>query len=109
MAKLKQESSIAPSNLVKKEVAKITKQSQKELSELQRIFSAQKQYGLLVVIQGMDASGKDGVIRKAFSKFNPSDLVVHSFKKPTEEEFAHDFLWRINKKLPKKGANCCFQ
>ncbi|MBK8442455.1 MAG: polyphosphate kinase [Sphingobacteriales bacterium] len=74
-----------------------------ELSELQNKMFAQQQRALLVILQGMDASGKDGVVRKAFGKVNPAGCVVQSFKRPTDIEMAHDFLWRVHQVVPAKG------
>ena len=79
-----------PEDLVKEDIKKLTKNNLREISKLQRKFSAQKKYGLLVVLQGMDASGKDGAIRKVCKAFNPSNCVVHGFKKPTDEEYHSD-------------------
>ena len=67
-----------------------------------RLFAEGKQ-SLLIVLQGMDASGKDGLTRSLFLKTSPAWVNVHSFKKPSDEEFAHDFLWRIHKRMPEKG------
>jgi PPK2 family polyphosphate:nucleotide phosphotransferase len=64
---------------------------------------AGKKHNLLVVFQGMDASGKDGATRKVFSYCNPTGINAYPFRKPTEEEFAHDFLWRISRRAPSKG------
>jgi PPK2 family polyphosphate:nucleotide phosphotransferase len=58
---------------------------------------------VLVILQGMDASGKDGVVRKVFTSMNPQGVQVHSFKVPTTEELNHDFLWRIHHVAPQKG------
>jgi PPK2 family polyphosphate:nucleotide phosphotransferase len=74
-----------------------------ELSELQELLTAAQQQSLLVVLQGMDTSGKDGTIRHVLSHVNPQGCDVHSFKEPTQEELAHDFLWRIHKVTPAKG------
>jgi PPK2 family polyphosphate:nucleotide phosphotransferase len=74
-----------------------------ELSELQELLNAAQQQSLLVVLQGMDTSGKDGTIRHVLSHVNPQGCDVHSFKEPTQEELAHDFLWRIHKVTPAKG------
>ena len=74
-----------------------------ELSELQELLTAAQQQSLLVVLQGMDTSGKDGTIRHVLSHVNPQGCDVHSFKEPTQEELAHDFLWRIHKATPAKG------
>ena len=64
---------------------------------------AQGTQSLLLILQGIDASGKDGTVRKIFSGVNPLGCRVYAFKKPTEEEFAHDFLWRVHKVIPAKG------
>ena len=80
-----------------------TKELLKELETLQNILFAQAKYSLLIVLQGMDASGKDGAIKKVFSGLNPMGCSVSAYKKPTEEEMAHDFLWRIHKQVPQKG------
>ena len=74
-----------------------------EFDELQNLLFASNTYSLLVVIQGLDASGKDGAIRNVFSSTNPQGVTVASYKVPTEEEYAHDFLWRIHKNAPRKG------
>lgn len=75
-----------------------------ELSDLQEIMAAAQLHSLLVVLQGMDTSGKDGTIRHVFSHVNPQACYVHSFKTPTQEELAHDFLWRVHKVTPGKGV-----
>ena len=74
-----------------------------ELDELQNLLYAQSKHSVLVVIQGMDASGKDGVIRNVFGKLNPQGVSVHSFKTPTPEELSHDFLWRAHAHAPGKA------
>ena len=74
-----------------------------ELSDLQEMLSAAQLHSMLVVLQGMDTSGKDGTIRHVFSHVNPQGCYVHSFKPPTQEELAHDFLWRVHKVTPVKG------
>ncbi len=74
-----------------------------ELSALQNLLYAESKYSLLVVIQGMDASGKDGLIRDVFGALNPQGVQVQSFKAPTAEELSHDFLWRIHQHTPAKG------
>ncbi len=74
-----------------------------EIAAMQRIMMAEQKQSLLIVLQGMDASGKDGTVRNIFSQANPNGCRVHSFKKPTDEEFAHDFLWRVHKVTPAKG------
>lgn len=74
-----------------------------ELSELQELLSAAQKNSLLVVLQGMDTSGKDGTIRHVLSHVNPQGCFVHSFKAPTQEELFHDFLWRVHKATPGLG------
>ena len=74
-----------------------------ELNELQNLLFAENKHSVLVVIQGMDASGKDGVIKNIFGTLNPQGVLVKSYKAPTSEELAHDFLWRIHQNTPAKG------
>ncbi|MCE9601237.1 MAG: polyphosphate kinase 2 family protein [Gemmatimonadetes bacterium] len=74
-----------------------------ELSDLQRLHFASDRYALLLILQGMDASGKDGVIRHVMSGVNPQGCQVASFKAPSAEESAHDFLWRTSRALPERG------
>jgi PPK2 family polyphosphate:nucleotide phosphotransferase len=74
-----------------------------EIDRLQEVLYAQAKYALLVVLQGPDTSGKDGTIRRVFSRLNPLGAVATSFKKPTPYELAHDFLWRIHKVVPPAG------
>jgi PPK2 family polyphosphate:nucleotide phosphotransferase len=69
---------------------------------------AEGKHSLLVVFQGMDGSGKDGAVNNVFAKCNLSGVTVTGYKKPTEEEFAHDFLWRIHKHAPAKGQIAIF-
>jgi PPK2 family polyphosphate:nucleotide phosphotransferase len=75
----------------------------KELTELQNLLYAESKHSLLIVIQGMDASGKDGLIREVFGVMNPQGVQVESFKAPTAKELSHDFLWRIHMHAPSKG------
>jgi PPK2 family polyphosphate:nucleotide phosphotransferase len=75
-----------------------------ELSDLQELLAAAQHHSLLIVLQGMDTSGKDGTIRHVFSHVNPQGCYVHSFKEPTPEELAHDFLWRVHKVTPGRGV-----
>jgi PPK2 family polyphosphate:nucleotide phosphotransferase len=73
------------------------------LDELQDLLYAEKKRALLIVLQGMDAAGKDGTIRHVMSGVSPQGCAVTSFKVPNGEELAHDFLWRIHKAVPEKG------
>lgn len=74
-----------------------------EIIELQRKMNAQGKFSLLLIFQGMDASGKDGAVRRSLSGVNPNGIKVKSFKKPTDDEMAHDFLWRVHPHVPAKG------
>src|SRR5208283_483059 len=73
------------------------------LSEMQDKLYAQSNWGLLLIFQGMDSAGKDGTIKHVMSGVNPQGVDVHSFKTPSSEELAHDFLWRTNRCLPPRG------
>ena len=73
------------------------------MSDLRSKLYVEKVKSILVVLQGMDTSGKDGTIRHVISAFNPVGCRVESFKAPTNEELSHDFLWRIHKVVPQKG------
>ena len=79
------------------------KNLKKQLIANQKKMNAEGKHSLLILLQGMDASGKDGATRRVLEGVNPSGIQVKSFKKPTDEEFAHDFLWRVHKYTPKKG------
>jgi PPK2 family polyphosphate:nucleotide phosphotransferase len=74
-----------------------------ELDELQNLLYAEGKHSVLIVIQGMDASGKDGVVRNVLGKLNAQGVTVKSFKAPTAEELSHDFLWRVHSHAPAKG------
>ncbi len=74
-----------------------------ELNDLQELLYASQKYALLILLQGMDTSGKDGVIKRVVNAFNPQGCEVTSFKVPTEEELAHDFLWRVHRRVPRRG------
>jgi PPK2 family polyphosphate:nucleotide phosphotransferase len=74
------------------------------LSDLQARLAAQNTYALLIILQGMDAAGKDGTIKHVMSGVNPSGCQVKSFKAPTHEELDHDYLWRHVKALPERGV-----
>lgn len=93
----------APKGFNKEKTKQKTLKLLEELNELQNVLFAEAKHSVLVVIQGMDASGKDGAIRNVFGKLNPQGVLVQSFKAPTTEELAHDFLWRIHKHTPGKG------
>lgn len=93
----------APKEFDKEETKKEIEEMLEKLNELQNLLYAESKHSLLVIIQGMDASGKDGTIRNVFGKLNPQGVEVKSFKVPTAEEASHDFLWRIHRYAPAKG------
>jgi PPK2 family polyphosphate:nucleotide phosphotransferase len=93
----------APKDFDKEEIKKKLPDLIEELDDLQNLLYAESRHSLLIVVQGMDASGKDGLTRNVFGKMNPQGVTVKSYKVPTAEEAAHDFLWRIHQHTPPKG------
>ena len=87
----------------KKRYQKQLRENVEELSTLQQLQYASNRYALLLIFQGMDASGKDGAIRHVMSGVNPEGCEVFSFKQPSAEELQHDFLWRTTCRLPERG------
>lgn len=75
----------------------------KELADMQELLYASDSYALLIIFQGMDAAGKDGIIKHVMSGVNPQGCQVYSFKQPSMEELDHDFLWRCVNRLPERG------
>jgi PPK2 family polyphosphate:nucleotide phosphotransferase len=100
---LKKISTRAPKDWDKEETKKKTAKILEELDELQNLLFAESKHSVLVVIQGMDGSGKDGLIRNVLGNMNPQGVTVRSYKAPTAEELSHDFLWRIHQHAPAKG------
>jgi len=88
---------------VKNLAKKILKRNLESLAEAQNLLWASDTYGVLVILQAMDAAGKDGIIRHVMSGLNPQACQVHNFKKPTPDELDHNFLWRYMKALPQRG------
>jgi PPK2 family polyphosphate:nucleotide phosphotransferase len=88
----------------KKEYREVLEQHVEALNSLQRLHYASNRYALLLIFQGMDASGKDGAIRHVMSGVNPQGCQVFSFKEPTANELEHDFLWRTTRCLPERGS-----
>jgi PPK2 family polyphosphate:nucleotide phosphotransferase len=88
---------------VKEQALALLKGSKQKLVELQQLFWAIGTYAMLIILQGMDAAGKDGTIQHVMSGVNPQGCQVNSFKTPSEEELNHDFLWRQSKVLPERG------
>jgi PPK2 family polyphosphate:nucleotide phosphotransferase len=93
----------APKGLNKEKIREKTKSILKQLDELQNVLYAQSKYSVLIVMQGLDAAGKDGAIKNIFTGVNPQGCTVKPFKAPTKEELSYDFLWRIHKHAPAKG------
>src|ERR1700730_9971252 len=106
--KLTDVSTKAPKEFNKEETKKKLETILGELYELQNLLYAEGKHAVLVVLQGMDASGKDSTIRHVFGGLNPMGLMAHPFKVPTSEELAHDFLWRVHKEAPAKGKISIF-
>jgi len=101
--KLKDISTRAPDGWDKQETKEKLVDILTELDELQNLLYAESKHAVLIIIQGMDASGKDGAVRNVLGKLNPQGVLVRSFKVPTPEELSHDFLWRIHAHAPSKG------
>ena len=89
--------------VIKERAKEVLEKSIEELSECQELLYADDRYSLLIVLQAMDAAGKDGTIRHVMSGVNPQGCQVFSFKKPSDEELDHNFLWRYMKALPERG------
>ncbi len=101
--KLSEISTRAPKEMDKAVTKEKTAKLVEELDDLQNLLFAEGKHSVLVVIQGMDGSGKDGVIRNVLGNMNPQGVTVQSFKAPTAKELSHDFLWRIHQHAPAKG------
>jgi PPK2 family polyphosphate:nucleotide phosphotransferase len=87
----------------RKQFKEVLEEHVKKLAELQQLHYASGRHALLLIFQGMDASGKDGAIRHVMSGVNPEGCEVFSFKQPSSEELEHDFLWRSTCRLPERG------
>jgi PPK2 family polyphosphate:nucleotide phosphotransferase len=94
----------ADGGLSKSEGVKRTEELTDRLADLQQELYAASVHSVLVVLQGMDTSGKDGAIRKVFTSVNPQGCQVTSFKAPNDVELEHDYLWRIHRRTPAKGT-----
>ena len=93
----------APDDLDRDETERATEELAEPLADLQERLWAESRQALLVVLQALDAGGKDGTIKKVFTCINPQGVRVTSFKAPTDDELARDFLWRVHAHVPKKG------
>jgi PPK2 family polyphosphate:nucleotide phosphotransferase len=87
---------------------KLLKTAVSLISDYQQRLSAEHRHALLVVLQAIDAGGKDGTIRHVFSGVNPAGVRVHGFKQPSEEDLAHDYLWRYRQNVPAPGEIVVF-
>ena len=85
------------------EVRAVLAEGVARLGDMQERLFAHARWAVLIVLQGMDAAGKDGVIKHVMAGVNPQGCLVHAFKVPSAEELAHNFLWRIDKYLPQRG------
>lgn len=88
----------------KKDYEKRLAEFREEIDQLQSLMYAHNRYGLLLIFQAMDAAGKDGTIREVIRGVNPHGVEVHAFKRPSEQDLDHDFLWRTTQKLPPRGT-----
>lgn len=92
----------------KNDYKKMLEDNADELDKLQSMMYAHNRYGLLVILQAMDAAGKDGTLKRVFAGVNPIGVKIHSFKRPSENELAHDFMWRSSIRLPERGSITVF-
>src|SRR5256886_5611352 len=83
-------------------------ENRQKMEDLQYLMYAENKHSLLIVLQGLDAAGKDGVVRHVLTGMNPSGCVAVNFKEPTAKELAHDFLWRVHPHVPAKGSVAIF-
>ncbi len=103
MINLDKEPTKPDSKIDRKKAEEETEKLKEKLSDLQNVLYAEHKHSLLVILQGTDASGKDGTVKHVFSSTNPMGVNVKAFKAPTEEESEYDFLWRVHKYTPAKG------
>lgn len=101
---LKQHDAAETFDISKHKAEKELKDQVRQLADLHELLYAENKRALLIVLQGMDASGKDGTIRHVMSGVNPQGCTVTSFKQPSTKELEHDFLWRIHAAVPEKGS-----
>jgi PPK2 family polyphosphate:nucleotide phosphotransferase len=103
-----QEAKFLGKGKMKKLAAKLLEENRLKLSKAQELLYASNTHALLVILQGMDAAGKDGIIKNVMSGVNPQGCRVRSFKQPSNIELSHDFLWRHFADLPEKGMISIF-
>ena len=95
-------------NVDKEKIIEKTKENLAKMQGLQDRLYADGREGLIIVLQALDAAGKDSTIKHVMGGFNPQGVEVTSFKQPSAEELAHDFLWRLNNRIPKRGYIAIF-
>ncbi len=103
MIKLSDISTKPPADADEKKLKDLTDKYAERIGDLNEIMRAERKHSLLIILQGMDGSGKDGAVKNVFKDCTPFNLSVYAFKKPTEIEFGHDFLWRVHQQVPSKG------
>lgn len=92
----------------KQHAAELLRKLNTKIDDLQELLYTQHRHRILIILQGMDTSGKDGTIRNVFAGVNPQGVTVKSFKAPTAEELAHDYLWRVHQATPAAGQMVVF-
>lgn len=100
--------SSASDEVEKEVILKKTAKNQKKIAELQERLYADGKEGLIIILQAIDAAGKDSTVKHVMSGINPQGVDVVSFKTPSSDELAHDFLWRVNKCIPSRGKIALF-
>lgn len=98
----------APENLDRDEAEKLSEKRAKRIAELHEQLVAERKHSVLIVLQGMDASGKNGAMENVFGRCSPFGLRAVGWTKPTDKELRHDFLWRIHKEVPARGEMVIF-
>ncbi len=98
----------APEDLDRDHAERVTRERAERIGKLKHLLNAEGKHAVLVILQGMDASGKDGALKNVFGECTPNGLRAVSWKKPTEEQMNHDFLWRIHREVPAKGELVIF-
>ena len=86
----------------------LVEQQAQQIADLQEILYAERKHKILIVLQGMDTSGKDGTVRGVFGRIDPLGVSCVAFKAPTAEEKAHDYLWRVHQQVPGQGEFTIF-
>ncbi|MDD4851422.1 MAG: polyphosphate kinase 2 family protein, partial [Gemmiger sp.] len=92
----------------KEEILAKTERNMAQMAALQDALYADGREGIILILQALDAAGKDSTVKHVMSGMNPQGVVVHSFKQPSSEELAHDYLWRVNRCLPERGKIAIF-